>query len=250
VNKIYYKTIGKSDKLRIFWLHGWGHSHKELTLLSEFFHDKAENILFDLPGFGQSQEPEKVWDSPRYAKEISNLIQKDFPKKAKKTIVIGHSFGGKLSLLLAANNPKIFDGLVLLASAGFKKRRTLKKLIKIYLIKFINKSLFFLPEKTKNKIRGYWGSEDYKKATPIMREILKKSITEDLSNKAKQVKQPTLIIYGENDKATPKEFGRKFNQLIKNSKLEILENQTHNSILFSSKYVVQSKINTFIKEIK
>ena len=93
-----------------------------------------------------------------------------------------------------------------------------------------------------------FASQDYKNAKPIMREILKKTVAKDLTNSAKKITIPTILIYGENDTVTPPYFGKKYNKLIEKSSLYILPTFNHNTILSAGKYQVSSIILNSIKE--
>jgi pimeloyl-ACP methyl ester carboxylesterase len=114
--------------------------------------------------------------------------------------------------------------LILTGSAGLvleKKKNTLLNIIPSFLKKGILKEIGI----------NLFGSKDYKNASPRMREILKKVIAEDLISYAEKVYVPTLLVWGDKDKATPPEIGKKFNAIIAHSKLEILENCGHYAFL-------------------
>ena len=93
----------------VVFLHGWG-SCKELMERSFGAHFPNHRLLFvDLPGFGGSNN-ETALCTRDYA-EILRLFLAEFAL-GERSIIIGHSFGGKIASLLAPRN------LVLLASAG------------------------------------------------------------------------------------------------------------------------------------
>ena len=69
---MYFEKIGnQNSNLRLVWLHGWGVDHKSLTQLANGFLE-YDNYLIDLQGFGQSAEPNKIWDTNDYANSIFN----------------------------------------------------------------------------------------------------------------------------------------------------------------------------------
>ena len=71
-------------------------------------------------------------------------------------------------------------------------------------------------------MKKYIGSEDYKNASPIMRDVLVKTVNEDLSNYAKKIKCQALLIWGENDEAVPVNEARELDDLLENSALIVL----------------------------
>ena len=95
-------------------------------------------------------------------------------------------------------------------------------------------------------MKKHTGSVDYRNATPKMREILVKTVNEDLSLCAKKVKCKALLIWGDKDTAVPVEQAKELDELLENSKLIILPG-TH--YLYLEKIGEVSKlINEFIKE--
>ena len=67
-----------------------------------------------------------------------------------------------------------------------------------------------------------FGSDDYKQLNDIMKQTFVKVVNEDLSDDARKISIPTLLVWGKKDKDTPLYMGKTFNKLIKNSKLIIL----------------------------
>ena len=71
-------------------------------------------------------------------------------------------------------------------------------------------------------MKKFTGSADYKNASPVMREVLVKTVNEDLSECAKKIKAETLLIWGDNDTAVPLEHAKELNNLLENSDLIVL----------------------------
>ena len=68
-------------------------------------------------------------------------------------------------------------------------------------------------------MKRYIGSDDYRNATPMMREILVNTVNEDLSGDAVKIKCPTLLIWGTNDSAAPIGDARKLEKILKDGAL-------------------------------
>ena len=220
--KVNYKDFGQKDKSPIVYLHGWGQNIAMMEPIAKPFTETHRLVILDLPGFGNSDEPEEAWDLEEYVNMLKALL--DY-LGIKKPNLIGHSFGGKISILYASKYDT--ERLILLSSpfniklkAPSLKVRVLKKAKSI-------PGLGKLAEKMKQHI----GSTDYKNASPIMRDILVKHVNTDLTENAKQIKCPTFIIWGDKDEAVPVADAYELEKLIPDSGLTIYEGCTHYAYL-------------------
>ena len=94
--------------------------------------------------------------------------------------------------------------------------------------------LFMGKDKAERRLdarRAKAGSSDYASASPMMRRILSKVVNEDLSDRLPMIKAPTLLIWGENDTATPISDARKMEKLIPDAGLVAFAACGHYSFL-------------------
>ena len=226
-----YIVEGKGKDILV--LHGWGANINTVLPIVNLLKDKFRVHALDLPGFGQSQEPKEPIDSFKYADIVKNYIDN---MGIKKLTLIGHSFGGKISIILGSKYPELIDKIVLVNSAGLIPKRGLKYYIKVYsfkTIRFIYKNLFFWL-KNEEKVEKFYkkfGSTDYKDASGIMRKILVIVVNENLFPLLNKIKAPTLLIWGDKDTATPLYFGKIMEKEIPDSGLVIFEGAGHYSYL-------------------
>ncbi|MDD2840696.1 MAG: alpha/beta hydrolase [Rickettsiales bacterium] len=238
---MFFKHLpNENSNIRLVWLHGWANTYANLLPLANLF-PQYENYLLDLAGFGQTPPPNEVWSTKDYAEDIIKFIKTLPPKK---TIVLGHSFGGGVGIQLAANFKNNIDGLVLIAGAGLKRKRGIgfkiyKKLVKTF--SPILKKIFPFLKKLS------FGTSDYRNTSGIMREIFKKAISEKLEQTSQNIQCPTLLIYGEKDTATPPYFGEMYKQNIKNSELFVLSGANHYTLLLEHNRQTQYLIKNFVQ---
>ena len=227
-----YIEMGEGQAILL--LHGWGSNANVFIDLQTALSESFKVFALNFPGFGGSDEPQAGWSCHEYANWVVTFMQK---LHIDNPIVLGHSFGGRIALIL--NDRVQLSRLILTGSAGliFKKKKTE---IAKYIHRFLKKGIL-----RKVGIRLF-GSSDYKNATPQMREILKKVISEDLEGYARKVCIPTLLVWGENDTETPLAMGRKFNELISHSRLEVIRNGGHYCFL-DNKNAFFKLVNTFIR---
>ncbi len=212
-------------------MHGWGCNHStvaSIAAVAEQFHT-VYNI--DFPGFGESPEPDDVWGIDRYTRLIEDFVKK---LKLERPVLIGHSFGGRVGILYSSRND--VDKLILVDAAGVKPRRSLKYYFKVYSFKLGIKitKLLYSKEKAAEIIerkRKSKSSADYAQASPRMRQILSRVVNEDLCSVMPSIKAPTLLIWGENDTATPLRDAKKMERLIPGSGLVSFPGCGHYSFL-------------------
>ena len=227
---IYYESKGEGDS--VILLHGWGGQALSFKPVFDYLIKNYKVYALDLPGFGRSSIPPHTWGTFDYASFISKFFTKMGITKAH---IIGHSFGGRIAIVLAANFPKEVDKLILVNSAGIRPKRTLKyytfiTIAKICKILLSPKIWGKYGERIKNSLYNFVGSEDYRNAGEL-RDILVKVVNEDLRHLLPNIEVLTLLVWGEQDKKTPVSHARIMEEKIKNARLVVLENAGHFSYL-------------------
>ena len=194
----------------IVLLHGWGQNIEMMKFLGDRFCEDYRITILDFPGYGESPEPSSAWFISDYCELVHDLIVK---LKIDNPILIGHSFGGRVAIKYAS----LYDvsKLVLFGAPCIRKNKELDA-----------KTKFLKWAKTLPGMNGigeymkkYIGSRDYKAASPIMRQVLVNTVNEDLSEDAKKIKCPTLLIWGTNDTEAPIEDARELEKLLSDGAL-------------------------------
>jgi len=180
-----FEQIGQEKKDAVI-LPGWKASIAEWLPIAESMTDKYRVTVIDFPGFGASESPPKNWGIFEYAQITKHLLEK---LGIRKTTIIGHSFGGRIGILLAANTD-VVEKLVLVDGAGMEIKDSWTRVIK-----FLSLTAAFMPEFIKQKVR----SSDYEQAGEL-REIMKRIVNQPLRGELMKIKVPTLIIWGEKDR--------------------------------------------------
>ena len=217
-----YELTGPIEGDKVLMLHGWG-ANKELMLKAFGPHAHSWRTLYlDLPGFGKSSEPKEGLDSEGYLQIVrAFLAAVDFDPK----VVVGHSFGGKIATLL---EPEL---LVLLASAGIPKTKSLRVRLKIALAKVLR------PLKS-HWVRKLLMTQDAQGYSEVMYATLKRVVDEDFSARFAARNKPTLICWGQNDTATPLASGLRLRALIPASGWFVFEGD-HFFFLSHAKKIVE-----------
>ncbi len=232
-------------------LHGWGQNLKALAPLGELLSPLASPYLFDLPGFGGSDAPPSVWSAKDYA---DFLVQSLEEKKIRRFSLLGHSFGGKVALSIALKYPERVEKLVLIAPSGLRAKRTFWKRLKIAAIIFSGKAVkaYDRMSGTKhfaNSFAPKFGSRDYNNAGG-MRDILVKSVNEDLTEELPKIQTRTLILWGEKDQETPLEAGLRFATLIPKARLIRFPYHDHELFQDVGAHLAATCVAPFLQEDK
>ncbi len=217
----------------IILLHGWGANIDTVIPIFNLLKEKYKVYAIDLPGFGKSNMPKIAMDSYDYVEVVRTFME---GLNIEKATFVGHSFGGKLSIIMGSKYPSQVDKLVLIDSAGLIPKRGLKYYFKVYSFKslrFIYKNLFFwlVEEKKMERFYKKFGSDDYQDSSGIMRKILVKVVNENLKPILKEIKASTLLIWGDQDMDTPLYMAKIMESEIPDCGLVVLEGTGHYSYL-------------------
>jgi pimeloyl-ACP methyl ester carboxylesterase len=249
------ERLGAADApLRLVWLHGWGQSRASLRPLAERFAARAENLLVDLPGFGDAPLPPSDWGTEQYGAMVADWLGRLGPARTG-TVLVCHSFGGRVALRLAAAKPDQVQGLVLIAGAGLKRKRSAVQRARAVLLRSAVRGAAFVDGLARSglarsgwaeRMRNRVGSADYRRAGK-MRGVFVRTVTEDLSETARRVRCPTLLVYGALDTETPPEFGQRFASLMPSAELAILPHFDHWTVLGAGRHQLESLMKRFLE---
>lgn len=244
--KLFYEESGPEGAPAILLMHGWGCDHTTVRSVAAVLEQKMRVINVDLPGHGKSDEPPTIWGVEEFTQLMEKFIS---AKKLDNISLAGHSFGGRISLLFASRNN--VDKVLLIDAAGIKPRRSLNYYRKVYSYKIVkNLLLFFLGKNKGTKAVEKWrkgkGSADYQNSSPLMKGVMSKCVNEDLKSVMPDIKAPTLLVWGENDTATPISDAKTMERLIPDAGLVAFPGCGHYSFLDNPggfKAVVKSFFN-------
>jgi pimeloyl-ACP methyl ester carboxylesterase len=216
---LHYTVKGQGAPVLI--LEGWGTNTDVYASIADLLSSKYTVYTLDFPGFGKSPEPDFPFDVGQYAELTRAFIKR---LAFENYTLIGHSFGGRVIFkLFEEGRPQGLARIILIDSAGVKPKDTLKKKIRRIKYKLGRRILeTFAPSKVE-EYRIKHSSADYKAASPMMREVLKRTVSEDLTHLFPKVDVPTLLIWGRNDTATPLFDGQLMEKTIPDAGLVVLE---------------------------
>lgn len=219
-----YVRIGVGKQVLL--LHGWADKSDSWKKFATELGTQYEVIVPDLPGFGGTQAPTSAWGLNEYVEFVQSFVKK---LGLHTEVIIGHSNGGAIAMRGLANGELTADKLVLLASAGVRNQQTGRKQTFKLVAKTGKVLAKPLPARMQRRLRSklYQSAGSDMLVAPHMQETFKKVVTDDVQQDAAALTTPTLLIYGEQDTATPVRYGQLLHERISGSTLEILPGVGH-----------------------
>lgn len=218
---LFAETFGDGSP-RVLAFHGWGRRgadfRKSLSGLP--------GIALDLPGFGSSPPPSEVLGAEGYAHIVAEVLDEfDEPP-----VVVGHSFGGRVAVCLAAAHPDRVGPLVL-TGVPLSRRSPAGKPAPVYrIVRALNRMGLISDERMEAEKRRR-GSADYRAATGVMRDILVKVVNEEYPEQLGALRSDVHLLWGDSDTEVPVEVAHRAAELIEASggswSLEVLTGVGH-----------------------
>jgi pimeloyl-ACP methyl ester carboxylesterase len=225
--RVRYVTVGHGKPLLL--LHGWGTSLDTFAAMIEDLKRQFHITAFDFPGHGGSEMPPATWTVDDFVALTRGVLAE---LGIQRPSILGHSFGGRVAIKLAAGYPENVDRLVLVDSAGVPPPQTLKRRLKRLASRFANTvgRLGRPGQAARRKIVARIASPDYLSAGPLRGTFLA-IVREDLRPVLPGIQAPTLLIWGEADADTTLADARAMERLIPGARLLVIKNAGHFSYL-------------------
>ena len=208
-------------------LHGWGADGAVMDSIRRCLAADQRVIVPDLPGFGASDPPPATWGSAEYAALVEALVRQ---LGIHRVGLVGHSFGGKVCLYLAAAQPELVERLVLVNSAGIRPAHGPRYQARVIAFKGLRRALS-APVLRDSRPAQTWfgsrfGSQDYRQAAGL-RTTFVRVVNEDVRALLPRVQAPTLLIWGDRDHDTPLADGELMERLLPDAGLVVFSDAGH-----------------------
>ena len=222
-NGALFGEVGGSSPGRILALHGWGRRGSDFTASLQ----GLDYLALDLPGFGVSPPPPVAMGSEGYAEMIAPVLEEMGPRP----LIVGHSFGGRVAVVLADAYPARVAGLVLtgvplLSQTGGKRSLPLP----FRLGRWAHRRGLVGDERVE-ALRRRYGSADYRQASGVMRSSLVRVVNETYEEQLGRLRIPVYLLWGKKDGEVPPTIAERALPLIIESgataTLETLDNVGH-----------------------
>jgi pimeloyl-ACP methyl ester carboxylesterase len=193
-------------------LHGWGRRSDDFARLLS----GLDGLAIDLPGFGASPSPPERMGAAGYARAVLPV----FRSLSRAPIVIGHSFGGRVAVCLAAEHPELVRGLILTGVPLLHRTDRSRPPWSFRLLRTAHR-LRLIPDARMEEIRRRRGSADYRAASGVMREVLVTVVNESYEKELASLRVPVRLVWGTEDQDAPLEMARRAAEIMRNAGVDV-----------------------------
>lgn len=176
-------------------LHGWGRRGADFDRVLV----GSDAVAFDLPGFGATPAPADVMGAEGYASTVLASLDEIGPGPFQ---LVGHSFGGRVAVQIAATRPECVSSLLLTGAPLIRLRPTSPPSLGYRLVRGAHR-IGLVSDDRMEAIRRSRGSADYRASTGVMRDILVKVVNESYEEQLTRIGCPVDLVWGANDNEVP-----------------------------------------------
>jgi pimeloyl-ACP methyl ester carboxylesterase len=200
--------------VRVIWLHGWGRRGQDFAAAaSELARRGVASVALDLPGFGASPAP----SFPGGARHYADLVMPTLAEVGEGPFVlVGHSFGGTVACVLAADHPEIVRALVLTGAPVLRRPSGRKSPLTYRALRWLH-GRKMVSDPQMEAARRRYGSRDYRNATGIMRDVLVISVNESYEDELERLVAPVTLLWGEEDHEVPLDVATRAEAILKSA---------------------------------
>lgn len=231
----------------VLLLHGWGSSCDVYKGFINTLKSRCRLVAPNFPGCSDSDTMKEPWTLQDYCDFVLKFMK---AVGLENPIMMGHSHGGRVTMYMTATGMVNPSKIVLLDAAGLIPKKSFKQKFRAKSFKVI-KAVLTLPvirnfsASLLDKARRHYGSADYNAAPEVLRKTLVSLVNTDIRDLLPNIKCPTLLIWGENDTATPLSDAKIIESLINDAGLCVIKGTGHFSFV-ERPFEANAIINSFI----
>ncbi len=219
---LFGETFGEGP-VRVIWLHGWARRGQDFTAAARELAERGiASLAIDLPGFGASPAPTRAGGARYYA----DLVAPAVLDAGDGLVLVGHSLGGRVAAVLAAEHPERFCE-VILVGAPLLRAAPGKSPWRYRLVRALARRRLLSPARLE-AARQRFGSPDYRAASGVLRDVLVTMVAESYEDELARLAAPVHLVWGANDTEVRVDLARRALTLVQSpARLTVLEGVGH-----------------------
>lgn len=223
---VFGTTTGDGEPSALL-LHGWRRTHEDFARVADALANHGvSSLALDLPGFGATPAPAAPMGARGYAAQLTELVA-SAASSGTRPVLVGHSFGGRVAVCLAAACPGAIGGLVLTGVPLVRTSTPRGATSRRYRALRAGARLGVVSEARLEAARRRFGSADYRAATGIVRDVLVATVSESYDDELASLRCPVALVWGSQDTTAPLEMARAAQRIVPAATLEVLEGIGH-----------------------
>lgn len=197
--------------VQVIWLHGWARRGQDFgAAATDLARRGVASVALDLPGFGSSPPPSTAGGARYYAELVLPALREmgDGP-----FVLVGHSFGGTVACVLAADHREIVRSLLVTGAPLLRRPSSTPSPLAYRLLRWLH-ARGVASDRRMEAARQRYGSSDYRRATGVMRDVLVMSVNESYEDELIRLDVPVTLLWGEEDREVPPDIARRVSALL------------------------------------
>lgn len=197
--------------IRVVFLHGWARRGQDFAACATQLASRGVgSVSLDLPGFGASPLPTVAGGARLYAELLGPALTEI---NSEPLVLVGHSFGGCIATVLAANHPQSVAALVLVGAPLVHSSPSSKSPWRYRATRYLH-AKGVLSDQRMEAARQRYGSTDYRNANGLLRDILVARVNESYEDELARVRAPVAMVWGERDLVVPESVASRAGALL------------------------------------
>jgi pimeloyl-ACP methyl ester carboxylesterase len=223
-SQVFGESYG-TGPVRVVWLHGWARRGEDFRAAAQSLAIRGiASVALDLPGFGASPLPGVAGGARHYADLILPTLREigDGP-----FVLVGHSFGGRVGLVVASQHRELVDELILTGVPLVRLRAPAKAPLAYRTVRWLAQRHLVSPRRLE-RARHKYGSRDYRNAEGVLRQVLVANVQETYEPELSALEVPVTFLWGSDDSEVPREVAIRAASLVKGTaNVRVLEGVGH-----------------------
>lgn len=229
---------------RVLAMHGWGRRGSDFAAALR----GIDALALDLPGFGASAPPAEPMGAAGYASLVEPVLEMfDGPP-----VLMGHSFGGRVAVALQERRGDAASGLVLVGVPLVQREGRRRRPPLAYRLARTAHRMGVLGDEAMERRRRRYGSEDYRAATGVMRDVLVAVVNEAYAEQLGRLEVPVHLLWGSDDREVPLSVAQEAMRLISATGtpvgLDVLDGVGHH-VPLEAPHALRHSVESMLKRV-